>query len=134
MPEPGDMVRLTVPETDEGQAFVTSSVHVETDSADRKDPAHKVLKSRYQKEVRFTPDSIVITNNKGTRIELTDAEGIHIVSAHSVMLEAAGDMTLSSDSGSLMVAGTSSVSLQQKGTSIQLDGGISFIGGELKVQ
>lgn len=134
MPEPGDMVRLTVPETEEGQAFVTSSVHVETDSADRKDPAHKVLKSKYQKEVRFTPDSIVITNNKGTRIELTDAEGIHIVSAHSVILEAAGDLTLSSDSGSLMVAGTSSVSLQQKGTAIQLDGGISFIGGELKVQ
>ena len=134
MPEPGDTVRLSVPQKAERDAFVVSSVHMETNSTDRKNPSHKVFKSKYQKEVRFTPDSIVITNNKGTRIELTDAEGIHIVSAHSVMLEAAGDLTLSSDSGSLMVAGTSSVSLQQKGTAIQLDGGISFIGGELKVQ
>jgi phage baseplate assembly protein gpV len=134
MPEPGDTVRLTIPQQQERDAFVTSSVHVETDSADRKDPSHKVFKSRYQKEVRFTPDSIVITNNRGTMIELTDAEGIRIVSAHSVMLEAAEDLTITSDTGSLIVAGDSSVNFKQKGTSIQLDNGISFAGGNLKIQ
>ena len=134
MPEPGDTVRLTIPQQQEREAFVTSSVHVETDSADRKDPSHKVFKSRYQKEVRFTPDSIVITNNRGTMIELTDAEGIRIVSAHSVMLEAAEDLTITSDTGSLIVAGDSSVNFKQKGTSIQLDNGISFAGGNLKIQ
>lgn len=134
MPEPGDMVRITIPGSQEREAFVTSSVHMEADSADRKDPDFKVLKTKHQKEVRFTPDSIVITNNQGTKIELTDAEGIHIVSAHSVMLEAAEDITISSDSGSLIAAGTSSVNIKQKGTSINLDKGISFTGGELKVQ
>ncbi|EOS25009.1 hypothetical protein C804_04792 [Lachnospiraceae bacterium A4] len=111
-----------------------SSVHVETDNPDRKDPLHKVFKSRYQKEVRFTPDSIVITNNKGTRIELTDAEGIHIVSAHSIMLETAEDLTIASDAVSLIVAGDSFVNFRQIGTSLQLDNGISFIGGNLKIQ
>jgi len=134
MPEPGDMVRLTIPQRQEKDAFVVSSVHIETDSAERKNPSHKVFKSKYQKEVRFTPDSIVITNNKGTRIELTDAEGIHIVSEHSIMLEAAEDLTISSDTGSLIVAGDSSVNFRQKGTSIQLDNEISFIGGNLKIQ
>lgn len=134
MPEPGDMVRLTIPGREEKKAFVTSSVHMETDSADRKDPNVKSFKSKYQKEVRFTPESIVITNNQGTKIELTDAEGIHIVSAHSVMLEAAEDMTISSDTGSLIVAGTSSVNLQQGGNAINLDKGITFTGGELKIQ
>lgn len=134
MPEPGDMVRLTIPGREAGGAFVTSSVHMETDSADRKDPAVKSFKSKYQKEVRFTPDSIVITNNQGTRIELTDQEGIHIVSAHSVLLEAAQDITVSSDTGSLIVAGASSVNLTQGGTGIRLDKGVSFTGGELKVQ
>lgn len=134
MPEPGDMVRLTVPGREEGEAYVSSSVHEATESADRKEPSHKVLKSRHQKEVRFTPDSIVITNNQGSRIEMTDGEGIHIVSAHSVLLEAAGNITVSSDTGSLILAGTSAVNLQQRGTSIQLGEGISFIGGELKVQ
>ena len=134
MPEVGDTVRLTIPQYQERDAFVVSSVHVETDSPERKDPSHKVFKSKYQKEVRFTPDSIVITNNKGTRIELTDAEGIHIVSAHSIMLEAAEDLTIASDTGSLIVAGDSFVNFRQKGTSIQLDNGISFIGGNLKIQ
>ena len=134
MPEPGDRVRLAIPGGEEKEAFVISSVHMETDSADRKDPDVKSFKSKYQKEVRFTPDSIVITNNQGTKIELTDAEGIHIVSAHSVMLEAAEDMTILSDTGSLIVAGTSSVNLQQGGTAINMDKGITFTGGELKVQ
>lgn len=134
MPEPGDRVRLVIPQQQEREAFVASAVHVETDSADRSDPSHKVFKSKYQKEVRFTPDSIVITNNKGTRIELTDEEGIHIVSGHSIMLEAAEDILLTSDTGSMIIAGDSSVNLRQKGTSIQLDNEISFIGGNLKIQ
>ena len=107
---------------------------METESPDRKDPDFKVLKTKYQKEVRFTPNSIVITNNQGTRIELTDKEGIHLISAHSVVLEAAEDVTISSDKGSLIAAGTTSVVLKQKGTSITLDKGISFTGGELRVQ
>lgn len=134
MPEPGDMVRLTVPEKAEKDAFVISSVHVETDSVDRKNPEHKVFKSKYQKEVRFTPDSIVITNNQGNRIELIDEEGIRIISANSVMLEAGKDLTITSNNGSLLVAGASSVNFKQKGTSIQLNNDISFIGGNLKIQ
>ncbi len=134
MPEPGDRVRLTVPEKWEKDAFVTSSVHVGTESADRKNPDHKVFKSKYQKEVRFTPDSIVITNNQGNRIEMTDQEGIHIISNHSVILEAAEDLTITSNSGSLLAAGASSVSFKQKGTSIELENDISFVGGNLKIQ
>ena len=57
-----------------------------------------------------------------------------MVSAHSVMLEAAEDMTISSDTGSLIVAGTSSVNLSQGGCAINLDKGITFTGGELKIQ
>ena len=134
MPEPGDSVRLTIPQKEERDAFVTSSVHVETDSSDRKEPSHKVFKSRYQKEVRFTPDSIVITNNQGTEIALTDEEGIQIISAHSILLEAAQDLTIASDTGSLLIAGDSSVDLQQKGTGIQLKDTILFVGGDLKIQ
>lgn len=134
MPEPGDTVRLTIPQKYEKDAFVASSVHVDTDSSDRKDPAHKVFKSKYQKEVRFTPDSIIITNNKGTKIELTDEEGIQITSAHSVILEAQEDLTITSSTGSLLMAGDSIVNLQQKGTGIQLEDNISFWGGELKIQ
>lgn len=134
MPEPGDEVRLTIPGKKEKEAFITSSVHMETESGDRKNPEHKIWKNKYQKEVRLTPDSILITNNQGTKIVLKDGEGIQIVSAHSILLEAAEDITISSDSGALIASGTTSVSLKQKGTSIQMDDGISFTGGKLQVQ
>ena len=84
--------------------------------------------------MRFTPDSIVITNNQGTEIALTDEEGIQIISAHSILLEAAQDLTIASDTGSLLIAGDSSVDLQQKGTGIQLKDTILFVGGDLKIQ
>ncbi len=134
MPETGDEVRLAIPGKEEKEAYVTSSVHLDTDNEERKNPEEKILKTKYQKEIRFTPDSIVITNNQGNRIELRDQEGIQIVSAGSLSLEAAKEVTLSSDSGSLLIAGASNVKLKQGGTSIQLEEGISFIGGELKVQ
>lgn len=134
MPEPGDSVRLTIPQKEEKDAFVTSSVHEGTAGSDRKDPSRKVFKSIHQKEVRFTPDSIVITNNQGTQITLTDEEGIQIISDRSILLEAAQNLTITSDTGSLLMAGDSSVDLRQKGTGIRLEDSILFVGGDLKIQ
>ena len=134
MPEVGDAVRLHIPEQKEEEAYVISSVHLDTQSSDRKNPEHKIIKNKYQKEIRFTPDSIVITNNQGTKIELSDAKGVHIVSQNDIVLKANDDLTISSETGSLIAAGTDSVNIKQKTTSINLDQGISFTGGELKVQ
>lgn len=134
MPEIGDQVRLYLPSDREQEAYVFSAVHLDTESPDRKNPEHKIIKNRYQKEIRFTPDSIILTNNQGTRIALTDADGIQITSRHSVVIRAKDQLTLSSEKGSLTAAGTEAVSLQQKTTGIRLEEGISFIGGELKVQ
>lgn len=134
MPEIGDQVRLYLPSDREQEAYVFSAVHLDTESTDRKNPEHKIIKNKYQKEIRFTPDSIILTNNQGTRIALTDKDGIQITSSHSVVIRAKDQLTLSSEKGSLTAAGTTSVSLQQKTTGIRLEEGISFIGGELKVQ
>lgn len=134
MPEIGDTVRLHIPEQREEEAYVVSSVHLDTESPDRKNPEHKIIKNKYQKEVRFTPDSIVITNNQGTKIELNDAKGVEIVSQHDIVIKAKDDLTISSETGSLIAVGTASVNLKQKTTSIDIDQGISFTGGELKVQ
>ena len=134
MPEIGDAVRLHIPDQREEEAYVVSSVHLDTESPDRKNPEHKIIKNKYQKEIRFTPDSIVITNNQGTKIELNDAKGVQIVSQHNIVIKAKDDLTISSETGSLIAAGTASVNLKQKTTSIDIDQGISFTGGELKVQ
>ena len=134
MPEIGDAVRLHIPEQREEEAYVVSSIHLDTESQDRKNPEHKIIKNKYQKEIRFTPDSIVITNNQGTKIELNDAKGVQIVSQNDILIKAKDNLTISSETGSLIAAGTASVNLKQKTTSIDIDQGISFTGGELKVQ
>lgn len=134
MPEPGDAVRLHIPSHHEAQAYVASAVHLETDGPDRSNPDIKSIMNKHRKEIRFTPDSIVLTNNRGTRIALTDENGIEIVSEHAIVLRAREDLTLSSETGSLTAAGTESVNLRQKNTGIDIGKGISFTGGELRVQ
>ena len=49
-------------------------------------------------------------------------------------MEAAQDLTITSDTGSLLMAGDSSVDLRQKGTGIRLEDSILFVGGDLKIQ
>ena len=53
MPEIGDEVRLTIPGKEEKEAYVTSSVHLDTNNEERKNPEEKLLKTKYQKEIRF---------------------------------------------------------------------------------
>ena len=134
MPEIGDMVRLHIPAHHEEQAYVASAVHLETAGAERSNPDIKRIMNKHRKEIRFTPDSIVLTNNRGTRIALTDQNGIEIVSEHAIALRAREDLTLSSETGSLTAAGTESVNLRQKNTGIDIGKGISFTGGEMRVQ
>lgn len=133
MPEIGDTVRMHIPERDEDCAYVISAVHMETGNDDRKDPDIKSIKTKYGKEVRFTPDSIVITNNAGMAIEISDSNGISIVSDKNISLTAKGSVSVSSDEGSVTVAGDSTVNLKQSGSSLTLDGDINMSGGDLRV-
>ncbi len=97
-------------------------------------PDHKILKTAHGKEIRFTPDEIVITNNQGLRIELLDNEGIRIVSNRSIAIEAGEDMTISSGKGSIAVAADDALILKQQGTEISLRDGVRFAGGEFRIQ
>lgn len=132
MPERGDLVRLQFPDALEDNAYVISAVHLQ--SGDRSNPDHKIFKNRQQKEIRFTPDSILITNNRGMKIEMSDGNGIQIESDKSILIKADQDVNVISGSASLMLAADTSLVLNQGGTSIQLEDGIRFMGGEFHVQ
>ncbi len=82
-------------------------------------PERKSIKNIYGKEILLTPDSLVMTNNKGMTIKLVDGEGILIESNKDVNIIAEGDMVLSSKA-SVMIAGTDSVEVNQGGTGITL--------------
>lgn len=134
MPEVGDHIRLYFPSKVEEDAYVISAVHMETKSEERSRPEHKILKNKQQKEIRFTPDSILLTNNNGMKIEMIDGEGIHIESDRDISIGSGESLNIISRNGSLILAADSVLELNQGETSIQLEDGIQFMGGEFHVQ
>lgn len=86
MPEKKDRVRLYIPDKREQSAYVISAVHLENDSDLRKDVDEKSIRTKYQKEIRLTPDKILITNHKGISIILDDEEGITIESNRKIKI------------------------------------------------
>lgn len=133
MPEPGDMVRLQIPDQIEEHGYVISSVHMETGN-DRKNPDHKSFKTKYGKELLFTPDSLELTNNQGMSIRIKDGEGIQIISNRDISITSGGNMTLSSEDASLVIAGTERVDIRQGGAGLQIDKDITFTGGKFRIQ
>ena len=132
MPEVGDAVRLYVPDKEEN-SFIMSSVHRETDKS-RQNPDYKSFRNRYGKEILFTPDTIIMTNNQGMMVELSDKEGINIVSDKDITIEAADNLTIASSTASLLVAAEEKVQVKQGSTTMTLKDDITFTGGEFRIQ
>lgn len=132
MPESGDSVRLYVPEKEE-DSFVISAVHKETEKA-RQNPDYKSLKTRYGKEILFTPDAILFTNNQGMSVELNDSKGITISSDKDISIEAGDNLTISSANASLVLAAKDILQVKQGKTSMTLDDDLYFTGGEFRIQ
>lgn len=133
MPEPEDYVRLQIPGETEEQGYVISSVHIKTNNG-RKNPDHKSFKTKYGKELLFTPDSIEMTNNKGMSIKIQDGEGIRIESNKNISITSGGNMTISSEDSSLTIAGTDRVNIKQGGAGLYIDKDITFKGGKFRIQ
>lgn len=130
MPEVGDTVRIVFPDEDENNAYVMSSVHLEAEEA-RNNPDHKSWKNRQNKEILFTPDSLVIRNNKGLAVELSDQKGIVITSDKNISLNADKNINLTSCNSNITVNADSSLSLVQGCARIDMDDTINIAGGKI---
>lgn len=86
MPEIGDQIRIYFPDADTRRAYVISAVHVEDTRDLRKDPDEKSIRTIHDKEIRLTPDKILITNHHGTSILLDDNSGIRIRSNRKIAI------------------------------------------------
>lgn len=128
MPENGDKVRIVFPDQHEKNAYVVSCVHV-TD-AGRKNPNEKSCKNKQQKEILFTPDTLIMRNNDGMSIEISDSEGIKIISNKKIMLQADDDVCINSESG-VQVSASNQMLLSQGGAIIQMSDSIVIGGGKI---
>lgn len=106
---------------------------MDTDNG-RKIPDHKSFKTRYGKELLFTPNSLELTNNKGMSVKIVDGDGIQILSDKDINIVAGGTMTISSQEDSLVVAGTESVDIRQSGAGLHMQEDITFTGGQFRIQ
>lgn len=133
MPEIGDQVRLYFPDSIEENAFVSSSVHL-LGADNRNDPDLKIWKTKYGKEMRFSPDSILITNNNGLSIELSDADGIKMSSDKSIEIVADQDVSITSTSAMVEISALKKAVISQKGASITIQKDVIFKGAKVKIE
>ncbi|MCI8296983.1 MAG: hypothetical protein HFG22_14120 [Lachnospiraceae bacterium] len=134
MPEIGDAVRLYFPTEDEMDAYVTSAYHEEQGHGIRVDPSHKIWRNKVGKEIRLTPEMILVTNNKGMSVRLSDREGIKISSDASITIEATGDIKISSANASLEMSASNKIGFSQGDTRMELADSIKMSGATIKMQ
>ena len=132
MPEIGDEIRLLFPDADDAWAYVSSNVHLETRGG-RINPDHKSWKNKQQKEILFTPEAILITNNNGLSIELSDDQGITINSNKNISIQSDGALSMNSQNAGVSVYGDRNVAIQQGAASINIQDAIDIAGGKINM-
>ncbi len=132
MPEIGDKVRLYFPSFKDQEAFVVSAYH-EAGSKLRQNPERKFWRNKEGKEIQLAPGKILLTNNNGTYIELSDAEGVKIVSDGPVSLSAGGMLRLFSTNSSIELSAPNKIKLKQGDTVMNLGGDLSMSGAQIKL-
>ncbi|MDE6950940.1 MAG: phage late control D family protein [Lachnospiraceae bacterium] len=121
MPETGDCVRLYFPSNRESEAYVLSTVHLSAESSGRRsNPNNKSLMNKQGKEILFKPDSILITNNNGMSLELSDEDGISIISDKKIRFESDEAIEITSVKEKIDLISPEKISLKQGNTNMEL--------------
>lgn len=135
MPEVDDCIQLQFPDERESHAYVSSSVNVDSPGMDgRSDANQKSIKNMYGKEILFTPDMLVMTNNDGTSITISDAEGILLESDKNITIKAKDGIEVVSVEQSLDMLAAQGLSLQQNNVALELSDTISMSGSQVNMQ
>lgn len=134
MPEKEDRIRLFFPTEKEEDAYVISAVHLETSSNERKDPDKKSIMNKYKKQIEFSKDKIMITNNDGLLIELNDKKGILIQSNKDITMEAKKNIQMSSKNKKIEVNAPKGIKLEQGGTKIDINQEVKIKGTGVRIQ
>ncbi len=130
MPENGDLVRLYFPTGREEDAYVASAYHEEEGTL-RTHPECKFWRNKEGKEIRLTPERILLTNNQGSYVSLSDEEGIEMVSKGTVTIRSGNSLSIISENSSIELSAPKKISLKQGQTEMSLGGEISMQGAKV---
>lgn len=139
MPEENDSVRIYFPTEKEHHGYAISAVNSDGDiesgaEAPRSNPDNKSLKSKYGKEVLFTPTTLLFTNNDGTTILIDDKEGITITSPNLVKIESESEIEMISVGSSINLIGTELINIEQASTAVKLENNIDISGEKVQIE
>ena len=131
-PDPGDEIRLLMPNANEKDAYVVSSVHL-AEAGGRDNPENKSWMNKQGMEIIFTPNGIIIRDNRGTFIEMDTNNGININSTSAVSIQADGQIVMNSQDGSLTAYGDRDLNLQQGSAHISMQDEVDISGGKINM-
>ena len=91
-------------------------------------------KNKYNRQIRFTPERLLITNNAGSFIKISDDHGIWIERDKDIHIRDKGQMAVVSEEQDVTLLAENVLRLRQKETSIKLSEDIILSGGEFRLQ
>lgn len=131
MPEVGDTVSITFATQEPESVYASGAVHL---SMGQKDADTKFIRNPYNKEIRFTKDELLITNNQGTELILNDANGLTLKSATEINITAQKGITISSETDKIILQAENGVELKQGKSKIAVNGNITLEGDQVHIQ
>ena len=134
MPEVDDIVRIYFPSNNENEAYAFHSVHTKsTDSNERVNPDYKSFMNKQGKEILLKPDSILITNNDGMSLELSDEEGISIISDKKIILQSQEAIEITSVNDRVDIVAPRQISMTQGDTQMVLADKLTMRGAKIRL-
>ena len=130
MPEVGDRVIVKFPDANEQNVYVQNAFHVGS-AGGRDNPEIKFFKNKEGKEIRLSPESVLITDNNGSSIELKDDKGISIKSSGMISIAAKTEVLIESSNAGISLISPTSVQMTQNGTQIEMNDGITNQGSKV---
>lgn len=134
MPEEKDQVRVYFPSNREDEAYVLHSVHIKSENPEeRVHPEYKSFMNKQGKEILLRPDSILMTNNAGMSLELSDKDGISIVSDKTISIQSEEAIEITSVHDRVDLIAAESISLQQGDTQMKLADRLTLQGAKIRL-
>ena len=130
MPEVGDRVIVKFPDANEQNVYVQNAFHVGS-AGGRDNPEIKFFKNKEGKEIRLSPESVLITDNNGSSIEIKDDKGISIKSNGMISIAAKTEVLIESSNAGISLTSPTSVQITQNGTQIEMNDGVTHQGSKV---
>lgn len=133
MPEKNDVIFVYFPTDKEWEGFALQGIRKQSHPDNKlSDPEIKYLRTKYGKELKFSPDEILITSTDDESfIRLNDHTGIEVYCTNPIKIKTSNNLQVESGKNIEMVA-REQIHLTCKSSEITMDGSVSIVGYEVR--